>query len=101
MLCCQAGELCLPAATSKLVMFPELRSRNNSVQHCASMLGSVVAPHTHQHNSKAYELADQFYKTCKADENSGKTIWLGIQAKLNSEKWKVGSRNSEYAMYIQ
>ena len=49
----------------------------------------MVVPLNTAENLAVEELANKYYKTCKADENSGKTIWLGVEAELNSEEWKV------------
>ena len=48
-----------------------------------------MIPLDEKENNDALELANNYYKTCKADENSGKTVWLGIEAELMSEEWKV------------
>ena len=52
----------------------------------------MVVPLNTAENLAVEELANKYYKTCKADENSGKTIWLGVEAELNSEEWKVTNR---------
>ena len=56
--------------------------------------GTVVVPLNATENLAVFELANRYYRTCKADENSGKTIWLGVEAELVSEKWKVGQTNT-------
>jgi hypothetical protein len=55
--------------------------------------GTVVVPLNATENLAVFELANRYYRTCKADEKSGKTIWLGVEAELLSERWKVSVRN--------
>ena len=52
----------------------------------------MVVPLNTEENLAVEDLADNYYKTCKAEENSGKTIWLGVEAELNSQEWKVTNK---------
>ena len=36
-------------------------------------------------NEKIQEIGDNFYQTCEANEQSGKTLWIGIERMMSDE----------------
>ena len=67
--------------------------------------GHVVVPKTEKENLDVVAIAEQYYKVwaqsvvyqsrlivkqiCEAKQNSGKTIWIGINSDVNMNEWKI------------
>ena len=49
--------------------------------------GEISKPLNDQENRAIEEIGDSFYDTCEADEQSGKTLWIGIERK--GSEWVV------------
>ena len=43
--------------------------------------GEISKPLNDQENRAIVEIGDSFYDICEADEQSGKTLWIGIERK--------------------
>ena len=69
-------------------MFPERRSLESGYEVCHKLGGSVSNPLDKTENDLLTQLGDQFYDVCEAKEQSGKTLWIGIQ-RDEAEKWAV------------
>ena len=50
--------------------------------------GSVSIPLDKSENDKIQEIGDNFYQTCEANEQSGKTLWIGIERSIG-DYWVV------------
>ena len=50
--------------------------------------GSVSLPLEKAENNKVQALGDSFYEKCEANEQSGKTLWIGIERDQDF-KWAV------------
>ena len=50
--------------------------------------GSVSIPLEKSENNKIQEIGDSFYTTCEANEQSGKTLWIGIERNTDFD-WVV------------
>ena len=50
-------------------------------------------------NEKIQEIGDNFYKTCEANEQSGKTLWIGIERMMNDESDYWVNENQEKITY--
>ena len=70
-----------------------------------SLGGHVVVPKTEKENLDVVAIAEQYYKVwnqilvyqltlivkqiCEAKQNSGKTIWIGINSEVNMNEWQI------------
>ena len=52
--------------------------------------GSVSIPLGKSENDKIQEIGDNFYQTCEANEQSGKTLWIGIERSIG-DFWVVST----------
>ena len=50
--------------------------------------GMVSKPLEKAENDKIQEIGNKFYNTCEANEQSGKTLWIGIE-RSKENKWVV------------
>ena len=66
---------------------------------------------TEKENLDVVAIAEQYYKVrnqiivyrstlimkqiCEAKQNSGKTIWIGINSEVNMNEWKISGENEE------
>ena len=70
----------------------------------------MVVPKTEKQNLDVVAIAEQYYKVenqtwvfintyikqiCEAKQNSGKTIWIGINSEVNMNEWKISGENEE------
>lgn len=81
---------------TNIVVFPERIERKEATQLCLSFGASVVLPQTETENKAITELAGKFRQICEAENQSGKTIWLGIES--NGNLW-LDSRNQTPISY--
>jgi len=88
------SDFCKNLPTRKLYMFPELRSNVYADEHCSSLGGSLVVPRNEKENLEVVDIAEDYYQVCKAKQNSGKTIWLGVKAEEGSNDWKTTNGTS-------
>ena len=70
----------------------------------------MVVPKTEKQNLDVVAIAEQYYKVenqtrvfintypkqiCEAKQNSGKTIWIGIDSQVNMNEWKISGENEK------
>ena len=75
--------------------------------------GHVVVPKTEKQNLDVVAIAEQYYKVenqawvfintytkqiCEAKQNSGKTIWIGIDSQVNMNEWKISGENEKTSL---
>ena len=64
--------------------------------HCIFKGGKVAVPMDSSENKQFTAIAEQYYVTCEAEEQSGKTAWLGIQPDEATKpiRWRVINSNN-------
>ena len=82
------SDFCIDFPDKNYFMFPERRSLESGYEVCHKLGGSVSNPLDKTENDLLTQLGDQFYDVCEAKEQSGKTLWIGIQ-RDEAEKWAV------------
>ena len=75
---------CVTNPVSHVIMFVNEKFLINFVL----LGGKVVVPENAEENKAVAHLASKFNQSCCADEQGGKTIWIGIKPD-NSGQWKV------------
>ena len=81
-----------------------------SCRYTLSSGGHVVVPKTEKENLDVVAIAEQYYKVwnkkvqidanfqkqiCEAKQNSGKTIWIGINSEVNMNEWQISGEKRE------
>ena len=53
--------------------------------------GKVAVPMDSSENKQFTSIAEEYYKTCEAEEQSGKTAWIGIAPDDDTKpvRWRV------------
>ena len=53
--------------------------------------GKVAVPMDSSENKQFTSIAEEYYKTCEAEEQSGKTAWIGIAPDESTKpvRWRV------------
>ena len=53
--------------------------------------GKVAVPMDSSENKQFTSIAEEYYKTCEAEEQSGKTAWIGIAPDEDTKpvRWRV------------
>ena len=52
------------------------------------MGGRVATPSDREENDLIQDIGNRYYDTCEANEQSGKTLWIGIERGIEN-KWVV------------
>ena len=68
--------------------FQKYNETNICLKYYSFAGGSVSIPLEKSENNKVQEIGDSFYTTCEANEQSGKTLWIGIERNKDFE-WVV------------
>ena len=71
-------------------------------KHTIFLGGKVAVPMDSSENQLFTQLAEQYYQTCEAAEQSGKTAWIGIEPDISvkPQRWRVREILSKLKSHI-
>ena len=84
------SDFCKDFPDKNYYMLPERRSLESAISTCQVMGGRVATPSDREENDLIQEIGNRYYNTCEANEQSGKTLWIGIQRNEDFE-WVVSN----------
>ena len=84
------SDFCKDFPDKNYYMLPERRSLESAISTCQIMGGRVATPSDREENNLIQDIGNRYYNTCEANEQSGKTLWIGIERNEDFE-WVVSN----------
>ena len=91
------SDFCKDFPVKNYYMLPERRSLESAISTCLVMGGRVATPSDREENDLIQDIGNRYYDTCEANEQSGKTLWIGIKRNEDFE-WVVSRIKVEFSI---